>query len=782
MPEYEDLLNEYDELSKQNSASSKPGSAFGALDNNKKGNSPLDNIKAKAGSAAMQAMGVPKPIANIAANKFGKNGGLGNTPNALKNRRTNMPGLAPGRNSNITNSNKDSKSIDDTKSNNRLGSYMNSMINSNQNQEMQGKSTAQRAAEGVATKGASTAMQAAGVPKFIADGLAKKFGEGPGLKIAIIGFTAFIFMFFLIIILIMYIWFLPVLKGLQVSGDLTEGTSNFFASASNWITGDGWCANEAECEEKAEEKFYKKVKDLATKYPRIDMSLVMSSVLYNYNPSNGMFDAGNSDYCTTNYTNDEDKAKCEAQTAEGTAGTDEYQEAKDNLSKVAKKLSKGVDTFDKYMVDEFIPNNYSNMMKQNNKTPEQILKEIYLYSKFFNDYRKNNNLISGAGVCSYTVNGVDVSDIKVRLLECSWNPSDSPKPIAGEELVDFEKYIMGVTYGESYGFADEEYKAQAIAARSFSLVRSKNMSGVYNNQLRLEEEDGKWILQVRNCTADHVYCDPDKGCWSDSDTAGDTVHSGYEAGHGWSKGPLSEDDRLREAVKSVRGMVLVDGSGNIINTPYTHTEQTKWNDWAKNGLDYNEILIKEYGSGKSILSNCSAGLIGDWANWRQWDPKWASVPLGGNTLGKVGCLITSFAIQIAHSGTAIYLPAGVTEFNPGTFAKYSGVAFTAGGYYLGGDPWTKEMAPGFVRHANVNIAGTKKQKIQKMAEYINQGYYPIIQVKYSSGTHFVAIVGTTDDDLIMADPATASTYVFATYPDGAKLRYNLDVILFKRID
>ena len=92
------------------------------------------------------------------------------------------------------------------------------------------------------------------------------------------------------------------------------------------------------------------------------------------------------------------------------------------------------------------------------------------------------------------------------------------------------------------------------------------------------------------------------------------------------------------------------------------------------------------------------------------------------------------------------------------------------------------MAPGFVRHANVTIPGTKKQKVQKMAEYINQGYYPIIQVKYAKGTHFVAIVGTSDNDLIMADPATSSTYVFATYPDGAKFYYDLDVILFKRTD
>ena len=223
MPDYEDLLNEYDELAKNNSASSKSGSAFGALNSNKKGDSPLDNIKAKAGSKAMQAMGVPKPLANMAANKFGKNGGLGNTPNALKNRRTNMPGVAPGRNPNALNSNKESGANNSSKTDNKTGNPMNSMMNSKQETAGNEKSTAQRAAEGVATKGASTAMQAAGVPKFIADGLAKKFGEGPGLKIALIGAGISVCFFFLIIILIMYIWFLPILKGLELIDDVKTG-------------------------------------------------------------------------------------------------------------------------------------------------------------------------------------------------------------------------------------------------------------------------------------------------------------------------------------------------------------------------------------------------------------------------------------------------------------------------------------------------------------------------------------------------------------------------------
>lgn len=803
MPEYENLLNEYDELAKNNSASSKSGSAFGALDNNKNsGKSPHNSINKKNGSHSLQENG----FSNIAGNKFGKNGGLGNTPEALKRRGSNMPGVAPGGMPGMGNSPSASKNSlgggnslgnDASKGKgtgaDRLGPALNSMMGSKQEAEQKEKGIAQKVAEEAATQGTSAVAQSFGIPKPLADMIAKKFVDGPGFKLLIVSCAVTVSFYLLIFLVILCLLIFPIVKGLQLVGDVKEGINEFANSAENWFSGNGWCPDEATCEAKAEEKFYDKVESLAKDYPRIDMSLVMASVLYGYNPSNGMFNTGNIDYCEKIYQNETDEeqkkekiAKCESQTAEGTAGTEGYKEAKDNLSKVAKKLSRGVEEFDDYMVNEFIPKNHGQIMEQNNKTSEQILKEIYIYSKFFESFRKSTTIISGNGVCSYTLNGVDVSDIKVRLLECSWNPSDSPKPIAGEELVDFEKYIMGVTYGESYGFADEEYKAQAIAARSFSLVRPNNMAGVYGDQLKLEEEDGKWILQVRNCIADHVYCDPDKGCWTDSSVAGDTVHSGYEAGHAWSKEPLPEDDRLREAVKSVRGMVLVDASGNIINTEYTHTEQTNWNNWAKNGLDYNQILKKQYTNGNSIISNCTAGLTGDWAAWRQYDPKWANIKLGSVSLGNYGCLMTSFAIQIARSGTAIYLPSGVTEFNPGVFVQHSGVVFDADGYYQGGDPWTKGFAPGFVRHENVSISGTKKQKIQKMAEYINQGYYPIIQVKYPECkgcvTHFVAVIGTTNDDILMADPASESTEVFAKYPTGASSSYSLYTSLFKRTD
>lgn len=759
---------------KNDGAGSKSGGVFSALDNNKSGNSPLDNIKTKASGAAMRAMGVPKPLANMAANRLtNSKRKQNNVPEALKKRNSGMPnskGLPSDKGQGKDGDSQDSKT-------NSANDLSNTLSNNNEktNQKANGdeKGTVQNTAEKAVAKGGSAAMQAAGVPKPIADMIAKK-ASGPALKIAIISAIGGFLLWLIIIVAIISITLMPILKGLALIKEVKEGISNFFNSSWNFVIGNGYCPSLEECALQAEEKFYDKVPKVKEKYPNVDMSLVLSSVLYGAG-SGGRFNVGNYDECAN-----EDPQK--QQDCENDANIEGYQGAKDNLSKVAKKLSDGKETYDEYMIKTFIPKNYSEYLNGNTDA-QKILDEIYLLSSMFNDYKNVISNNSTGGVCSYSVNGVDVSEIKVRLLNCSWDSSDSPAPIAGEELIDFEKYILGVSYGENDGAPEEGIKAQAIAARSVSLVRPKNMGGNFN--LKLEQENGQWILQLRNCTADHVYCDPDKGCWSDSSSAGDTVHSGYVEGKAWSKPVLAEDSYIRKAVASVKGMVLIDDTGKIVYSGYTSVEQNKWNDKANGGQDYTSILLEEYSSAKTIKANCSASMSGDWATWRQKDPRWESVPLGNNTLGNVGCLVTSFAIQIARSGTAITLPSGVSEFNPGTFVKYSGIQFSEGGAYLGGDQWTKEMAPGFVRVGSLSVSGTKQEKINKIAEYINQGYFLVAQVKYptsSNNTHFVAVVGTNGNDIIMADPASDATELFAKYPSGASSSVTLIGSIFKRTD
>ena len=227
----------------------------------------------------------------------------------------------------------------------------------------------------------------------------------------------------------------------------------------------------------------------------------------------------------------------------------------------------------------------------------------------FDGDSNSSNVYSSGSSCSYMIDGKSVSNLKVRLLNC-----EGYTPVSGEELIDFETYITGVVYAENGGGGYEALKTQAIAARSYSLTRAKAMNGGFG--VSLKEENGQWILSLRSCTNDQVFCNPDKGCWSDrvggqtSDSDKDdwsncTVHSGNPGSKKWQKSPLAEDSNIRKAVKETEGQVFVDSSNNIVKTSYTNTNQIRWNNWATEGKDAFEMLVKDYGTGSIYEPNCS---------------------------------------------------------------------------------------------------------------------------------------------------------------------------------
>ena len=229
----------------------------------------------------------------------------------------------------------------------------------------------------------------------------------------------------------------------------------------------------------------------------------------------------------------------------------------------------------------------------------------------------SGNILSQTGVCSYNVDGKSVSDVKIRLLNC-----DGKSVVLGEGLIDFETYITGVVYQESGDSSYEALKAQAVAARSYSLKRAGIMMGEHG--VTLEEKDGQWILSLRSCTYDQAFCNPDRGCWSNS-CGGDayrycsnsseiapvedrTIHSGYDASKNWKKEPLAADSDVRKAVEETRGEVLVDNDGKIVDTNYMDTNQQYWDSLAEQGKDYLEILVADYGDqgAARTSSNCTA--------------------------------------------------------------------------------------------------------------------------------------------------------------------------------
>ena len=385
---------------------------------------------------------------------------------------------------------------------------------------------------------------------------------------------------------------------------------------------------------------------------------------------------------------------------------------------------------------------------------------------------KDISSTTGNGSCMYSIKGftdgsrkiqreVSINNLKVRLMEC-----DGSKPVSGEELVDFEKYILGVTYQENGSGSDEGIKTEAVAARSFALSRPALMGN--SGGTKLYEEDGQWILQLRACTYDQAYCDPDKGCWSNAagGESGKTMHSGQDTTKAWSRGPVAADSKLRTLVAETKGQVLVDSSGYILGTGYRSTDQRQWN--ASN-FDYKQILLKHYsdkGASDIVQMSCTTSsqgsTTGEFTNWKQYDPAWATVNIGnsGKTIKNIGCTVTSISMLIAKSG----VPTNIENFNPGTFvqALNNNNGFTSGGALY----WytVSKIIPNFEYQGQKSVAGkSRAEKLQQLNELLNNGYFVTAEVKGNTGQHWVAVDNISGENINMFDPASTSTDMWSQY-------------------
>ncbi|MDY5992374.1 MAG: SpoIID/LytB domain-containing protein [Bacilli bacterium] len=438
------------------------------------------------------------------------------------------------------------------------------------------------------------------------------------------------------------------------------------------------------------------------------------------------------------------------------------------------------ETFKNNLVNDIFIDYFPEYSEEKRK---HMAEEVIAYENAYKELIEpgnNNSSCAAQGTCTYQIKGfntgsgsiskeIEASNIKVRLMACG--DLGRGQPIPGEELVDFEKYITGVVYAETGpGNNPETYKAQAIAARTYSLVRPKSMHEAAG--VKLIEENGQTILQIRNCTEDQVYCNPDKGCSTtvpiaEADRKGATIYSGVNTKSYPIKDVLAEDSDLRAAVSSVIGQVLVDANGYLINSGYNAEVQEKWMSQAAAGLDYKQMLMSHYAIANKIAENscnCSILSSGPYANWKQYEGAWVSVPIGssGKTIKNLGCLVTSISMLVAKSGQ----PTTITgDFNPGTFvqALNSNNGFTGSGALI----WSTvtKIVPSFKYQGFVSVSGfSKEAKLNKLKELLsNKNNYVVAEVKGDSGEHWVAIDGISDGNIVMMDPGSPSSDLWAEY-------------------
>ena len=441
--------------------------------------------------------------------------------------------------------------------------------------------------------------------------------------------------FFIIIIAAACLIILPIaaidnaINGINKATEDSSG-GGFLESLGNFFTTGYWGSSE--------EVFYHVVGDkykyYISKGIQVDAPLVLSAVFI----GNSVMMNTNSECTITETPQDEDSPDAPPE-VQYDCGDEKTQQSYNDLRSEAIKLMEGMvdgnsvkseEEYRQWLYDNFIENKLKAMgtkipMDEEEKDQlfNDLIDQIYfnrdMYEAALNDFQDVDS--GGTGVCSFNINSSaglqTISNVKVRLLGCTGGGGSSG-PLEDEELVDLEKYILGVTYTENGGAPDEAIKMQAIAARSFALTRS------YGG--KITTEDGYSVIQIRACTWDQAYCDPDKGCWSAGAGGeyGNTIHTGYDASKPWSKAPLPENDRIRALVAETAGQVVVDKDGNVLNTPYMSDVQQQWNAMANQGKSVAEMVKKTYPNAVEVTSNCTGGGNGslaggpDFSNAAAW--------------------------------------------------------------------------------------------------------------------------------------------------------------------
>ncbi len=151
----------------------------------------------------------------------------------------------------------------------------------------------------------------------------------------------------------------------------------------------------------------------------------------------------------------------------------------------------------------------------------------------------------------------------------------------------------------------------------------------------------------------------------------------------------------------------------------------------------------------------AAGTETPFYDWKQYDPQWKDVYIGNNTIGNIGCYVTSAAMLIVYGGLRTE-----ADFDPATLvSELKAVGGFAGNLIYKGK--INKAVKGFDYHSEVLLGKTKAEKTESISYYLNKGYYIVAGVKNLG--HYVAIREVKDGVVYMMDPASESTVLFDYY-------------------
>lgn len=199
---------------------------------------------------------------------------------------------------------------------------------------------------------------------------------------------------------------------------------------------------------------------------------------------------------------------------------------------------------------------------------------------------------------------------------------------------------------------------------------------------------------------------------------------------------------------------------------------------AKKNVEVTYIARPEKSNSSSSSDDYSDGssgerVTGDFTKWKQYEGSWKNITIGCGAIRRCGCLLTATAIQVANSGTA-----KSKSFNPGTFVnaiKSHGGVTSGGGFTWTG--WST-VAPKFKFVGKETATGSLNNKAKQFKKWLEQGYYPVVEVKKGcNGQHWVAVLSVSGNKIQIADPGGDVTTLPGKY--SCFSTHNHEVGLFK---
>ncbi len=156
----------------------------------------------------------------------------------------------------------------------------------------------------------------------------------------------------------------------------------------------------------------------------------------------------------------------------------------------------------------------------------------------------------------------------------------------------------------------------------------------------------------------------------------------------------------------------------------------------------------------------------DCTTWLQYDDRWGSMPLGvsGLSVSSHGCLVTSVAILLGYSGLT------ESDFLPSDLFTYLS---DNGGWDTDGNfVWTSinGYTNNFKYIKSIKLTDDLTKSVDCIKKLYDNGYYIVANVEgTSSSGHWVAVLGYSDEGIIMADPASNSTILENKYSNIKRL-------------